>query len=190
MNTKTETAPRKRIHPQMFALYIAMASISMMFAGLTSAYIVRKSQPNWRIYELPHVFWISTFVIVLSSITIALGLRAFKARKIPRYRMLVGITLILGISFGALQYLGFYELYHLPQPVIVAGNPSESFLFVIWGLHLLHIAGGVVALLIVFIRSFRKNIKEYNTTGLAIVANYWHFVDVLWIYLFIFFLMN
>lgn len=186
----TETAQKKRIHPQMFALYIAMASIAMMFAGLTSAYIVRKSQPNWRIYELPGIFWVSTAAIILSSVTIALSLRALKARQISRYRLLVFATLILGIGFGVLQYLGFYELYHLPQPVKVAGNPSESFLFVIWGLHLLHIAGGILALIVVFIRSFRKNIKEYNTTGLAIVANYWHFVDVLWIYLFIFFMMN
>ncbi len=186
----TETVQRKRIHPQMFALYIGMASIAMMFAGLTSAYIVRKSQANWRIYELPSVFWVSTVAIILSSVTIALSLRALKARKIAQYRMLVGVTLILGIGFGLLQYLGFYQLYHLPQPVQVSGNPSESFLFVIWGLHLLHIAGGIVALIIVFLRSFRRNIKEYNTTGLAIVANYWHFVDVLWIYLFIFFMMN
>lgn len=184
------TVPRKRIHPQMFALYIGMASIAMMFAGLTSAYIVRKSQPNWRLYELPGVFWVSTVTIVLSSVTIALALKAFKARRMLQYRLLAGLTLLLGLAFGLLQYLGFYELYHLPQPVQVSGNPSESFLFIIWGLHLLHIAGGVVALLIVFLRSFRRNVKEYNTTGLAIVANYWHFVDVLWIYLFIFFMMN
>jgi cytochrome c oxidase subunit III len=184
------TVQKKRIHPQMFALYIAMASIAMMFAGLTSAYIVRRAQPNWRSYELPSVFWVSTVVIVLSSVTIALGLKAFKARRILQYRVLIGLTLLLGIAFGLFQYFGFYELYHMPQPVKVSGNPSESFLFIIWGLHLAHIAGGLVALLVVFLRSFRKNIRQYNTTGLAIVANYWHFVDVLWIYLFVFFLMN
>jgi cytochrome c oxidase subunit III len=184
------TTPRKRIHPQMFAMYIAMASIAMMFAGLTSAYIVRKAQPNWRVFELPTIFWVSTIVIISSSITIALALKAFKARKVIQSRWLMLLTLVLGITFGLLQYFGFYELYHLPQPVRVAGNPSESFLFIIWGLHLLHIAGGIVALLFVFIRSFRKNIKEYNSTGLAIVANYWHFVDVLWIYLFLFFMFG
>jgi cytochrome c oxidase subunit III len=185
-----KSLPRKKIHPQKFALYIAMASIAMMFAGLTSAYIVRKSQGNWRAYEMPQAFWYSTAVILLSSITIFLGLQAFRQRKMPRYRLLITITLILGILFGVLQYLGFYELYHLPQPVRVEGNPSESFLFIIAGLHLLHIAGGVVALLIVFFRAFRVRTKEYSSTGLEIVANYWHFVDLLWIYLFIFFLAN
>lgn len=184
------TVQRKKIHPQMFALYIAMASIAMMFAGLTSAYIVRKAQPNWRIFELPGVFWISTIVILASSLSIVLALRSFKARKIIQARWLMLLTLGLGITFGLLQYFGFYQLYHLPQPVRVEGNPSESFLFIIWGLHLLHIVGGIVALIIVLLRSFRKNIKEYNSTGLAIVANYWHFVDVLWIYLFLFFMFG
>ena len=76
------------------------------------------------------------------------------------------------------------------MPVTVSGNPAESFLFVIAGLHLLHILGGVIALIIVFFRAFRKNVKIYNSTGLEIVAGYWHFVDVLWIYLFVFFLAN
>jgi cytochrome c oxidase subunit 3 len=186
-----ETATtKKRIHPQMFALYIAMASIAMMFAGLTSAYIVRKSQPNWRMYEIPSVFFVSTFVIVASSVSIALALKAFKAQKIKQYRILILLTLLLGTTFGVLQYFGFSELYHLPNPVRVDGNPSESFLFIIWGLHLAHIAGGLIAMLIAFLRSFSKSIMAKHATGVAIVANYWHFVDVLWIYLFIFFMMN
>jgi cytochrome c oxidase subunit 3 len=184
------TVARKKIHPQMFALYVAMASIAMMFAGLTSAYIVRKAQPNWRVFELPSVFWVSTVIIVSSSITIALALKAHKKRKLNQARWLMLITLVLGITFGLLQYLGFYELYHLPQPVRVEGNPSESFLFIIWGLHLLHIAGGVVALVIVLLRSLRKNVKEYSSNGIAIVANYWHFIDFLWIYLFLFFMFG
>lgn len=174
----------------MFAMYIAMASIAMMFAGLTSAYIVRKSQPNWRIFELPSVFWISTIVIISSSISIAFALKVAKKGNLKTARYLMLLTLVLGNLFGYLQYSGFYELYHLPQPVKVEGNPSESFLFIIWGLHLLHIMGGLIALLFVWIRSFKKNIEVYNPTGLAIVANYWHFVDVLWIYLFLFFMFG
>lgn len=186
----TATTTRKKIHPQMFALYVAMASIAMMFAGLTSAYIVRKGQDNWRVFELPHIFWFSTVVIVASSVTVHLGLRALKARKIPLFRALTLLTLVLGICFGLLQYEGFLQLYRAPQPVRLDGNPSESFLFIIWGLHLLHIAGGIVALLVVWLRSLRRNVKEYAATGMAIAANYWHFVDVLWLYLFVFFLVN
>lgn len=185
-----EPKAKHKIHPQMFALYIGMASIAMMFAGLTSAYIVRKAQPNWRTYEIPTIFYMSTFVIVMSSLSIAFALKAFKAQKIKQYRGLLLLTLVLGSTFGVLQYSGFLELYHMPNPVRVDGNPSESFLFIIWGLHLAHIAGGLIAMLISFLRSFSKTIMARHTTGVAIVANYWHFVDVLWIYLFIFFMLN
>jgi cytochrome c oxidase subunit 3 len=182
------TTERRKIHPHKFALWVAMGSIAMMFAGLTSAYIVRQAQGNWVYYHLPNVFTISTVAILLSSVTMILGVRAFKQRKMPQYRVLVTATLVLGILFMALQWVGFKQLY--ASNVRVDGNPSESFLFIIAGLHLLHIAGGIIALLIVFFRAFRTHVKVYNTTGLEIVASYWHFVDVLWIYLFVFFLAN
>lgn len=198
---KANTVQRKKIHPHKFALYLGMGSILMMFAGLTSAYIVRQSQGNWRMFRMPMVFWISTAVIILSSVTIFLGVRAFKQRQMGKYRTLITTTLFLGLLFGFLQCLGFWQLYHVPQAtqlngeqlietIRVSGNPSESFLFIITGLHLAHILGGVVALLLVFIMAYRKRVKVYNATGLEIVAAYWHFVDVLWLYLFIFFLAN
>lgn len=200
---RPNSAERKKIHPHKFALWIALGSISMMFAGLTSGYIVRKAQDNWRYYQLPTVFWYSTIVILLSSVTIYLATRAFKERQIAKYRNLMLLSILMGIGFCALQYMGFYQLYHVAQPVHingqilnesipvkVNGNASESFLFVIAGLHLAHIAGGIVAMLITYLRSFRTRVKVYNSTGLEIVGGYWHFVDILWIYLFIFFLVN
>jgi len=198
-----QTAQQRKIHPHKFALWMGMGSIAMMFAGLTSAYIVRKGEPNWRHFNLPIIFWISTAVILLSSITIFMGIKAFKNREMPKFRVLITITLILGILFGVLQFVGFYQLYHQMQvvriddqvlntlaTVRVDGNPSGSFLFIIAGLHLLHILGGIIALLIVFFRAFRTRVKVYNATGLEVVASYWHFVDILWIYLFVFFLAN
>lgn len=195
------TVSTKRVHPHKFALWLAMGSIAMMFAGLTSAYIVRQSQGNWRMFHLPIVFWISTAVILISSVTVHLGVRAFKQRQMLRYRALITTTLALGLLFGILQSIGFWQLYHVPQETIlegqklvetirVSGNPSESFLFIITGLHLAHILGGIIALLLVFLMAYRRRVKVYNATGLEIVAAYWHFVDVLWLYLFIFFLAN
>lgn len=197
------TQQRKKIHPHKLALWLGMGSISMMFAGFTSAYMVRESQGNWRLFDLPKVFWVSTAIILISSITIHLGVKAFKNRQMPLFRTLITLTLILGTAFCILQYIGFYQLYHTKQliringqvqnnaaPVMVNGNPSESFLFVIAGLHLVHILGGIVALLIVFFRAFRTRVKVYQATGLEIVSSYWHFVDLLWIYLFVFFLVN
>lgn len=183
-----EPRGRKKMHPHKFALYIAMGSIIMMFAGLTSAYIVRQAQGSWVYFRLPVVFWVSTAVILVSSLTMHMGVRAFKNRAMPRYKVLITVTMILGVLFAVLQWVGFQQLY--AHNIRVDGNPSESFLFIIAGLHLLHILGGIFALLIVFFRAFRKRVKVYNATPLEIVASYWHFVDILWIYLFVFFLVN
>jgi cytochrome c oxidase subunit 3 len=193
---------RRKIHPHKFALWLALGSIVMMFAGLTSAYIVRMAQGNWRMFHMPVTFYVSTGVIMLSSVTMAMGLRAFRSRNIRRYRTMILSTILLGLLFGALQAFSFYQLYHVPQALQLAdgttimqtvrvnGNPSESFLFIIAGLHLTHILGGILALLFVFFRAYRLHVKEYKATGLEIVATYWHFVDLLWIYLFLFFLAN
>ncbi len=200
---KPNTTERRKVHPHKFALWLAMGSIAMMFAGLTSAYIVRLNQGNWRIFRMPAVFWVSTAVILASSVTMHLGLRAFKARRMRQHRSLITATLLLGLLFAALQYIGFWQLYHTPQAMVleggrtvmqtvrVNGNPSESFLFIIFGLHGAHILGGIIALAFVFGREFfRRRVKTYGATGLEIVAGYWHFVDALWIYLFSFFLLN
>jgi cytochrome c oxidase subunit 3 len=194
---------QRKIHPQKFMMWVAIASMSMAFAGLTSGYMVREAQGNWRYFTMPGTFTISTIVIAISSITFFLGVKAFKAREIPKFRMLIGVTLILGITFCILQWMGFHQLYNQLQQVRingqllnetkavrVDGNPSESFLFIIAGLHLLHLLGGIIALLFVFFRTFRTRIKTYNATGLEIAATYWHFVDALWIYLFVFLLVN
>lgn len=194
---------RRKIHPQKFMLWVAIGSMSMAFAGLTSAYVVRQAEGNWRYFNLPLVFWFSTVAILISSGTMMMGVKAFKNRQMAKFRALISVTLLLGIIFGVLQYAGFYQLYHQVQQIRINGqvlneastvrldgNPSESFLFTIAGLHLAHLLGGIIALLIVFFRAFRSRVKTYSATGLEIVSCYWHFVDVLWLYLFIFFLAN
>ena len=178
---------RKRIHPHKFTLWVAMGSIIMMFAGLTSAYLVRRAQANWLSFQLPPVFWISTLVILVSSLTIHLSLKSFKARAMSRYRLLITITAALGVVFAVLQYSGFNYLYsHGVQVFGEGSNPAASFLGVIIGLHALHVIGGVIALLVIFFNAYRIKIKSYNATPIEIVSTYWHFVDILWIYLFIF----
>ena len=178
---------RKKIHPQKFAMWIAIGSIIMMFGGLTSGYIVRKSQGNWVQFDLPVEFYISTIAILLSSLTMVLSIRSFKQRQMPLHKAMITITLLLGIAFAVLQYLGFKDLYlHTKWN----NNVSFQYLIVIVLVHALHIVGGVVALLITFLRTFSRKMKIYSSTGLEIVSTYWHFVDILWIYLFIFFLMN
>jgi cytochrome c oxidase subunit 3 len=178
----------KRIHPHKFTLWVAMGSIVMMFAGLTSAYIVKKNQANWLEFSLPGVFWYSTIVIIASSITIHLALKSFKAREMSRYRLLITITAALGVLFMVLQTLGFFSLearnIHLTGP---NSNAASSFLLVITSLHMLHVLGGVIAILVIFLRAFNTKFKSYSSVPIEVISTYWHFVDILWIYLFIFF---
>ncbi len=178
---------RKKIHPHKFILWVAMGSIVMMFAGLTSAYIVRQAGANWLQFDFPPIFWASTAVILFSSLTMHLALKSFKAREMKRYRILITVTAIAGVLFAVMQFDGFNYLYHNGVKILGEGsNPSASFLGIIVGLHALHVLGGVIALMIVFFRAYSRRIKSYDATPVELAAIYWHFVDILWLYLFIF----
>src|SRR5215469_8770408 len=98
---------RRKIHPHKFTLWVAIGSIIMMFAGLTSAYIVKRDQPGWTNFAFPRIFWGSSVVILLSSITMQLSIRAFKEREMKRYRNLITTTALLGAVFIVLQLIGF-----------------------------------------------------------------------------------
>ncbi|MEJ7684644.1 MAG: hypothetical protein WKG06_43700 [Segetibacter sp.] len=119
---------RKRIHPHKFSLWVGMASILMMFAGFTSAYLVKRNDSNWLQFSLPPVFWLSTAVILLSSLTIYLAAQSFKSRNMARYRILITITAALGVLFVILQAMGFRYLQEHGVKLIGSGsNPSGSF---------------------------------------------------------------
>jgi cytochrome c oxidase subunit III len=188
MMTTVSSNQRSRIHPHKFTLWVAMGSIIMMFAGLTSAYIVRSNQANWLHFSLPGIFWYSTLVILLSSVMMHLSLKAFKAREMKRYRLLITITAFLGVLFAALQFAGFIYLNnHGVQLLGQGSNPAASFIAIITGLHVLHVLGGVIALLVIFFRAYSAKSKIYSAVPVEVASTYWHFVDLLWLYLFIFF---
>jgi cytochrome c oxidase subunit III len=178
---------RKRIHPHKFTLWVGVASIVMMFAGLTSAYIVKRNQANWVTFDLPVMFWYSTMIIIISSLTLFVSRQAFKQREMARYRGLVVTTLVLGIVFVIMQGIGFNQLW--VKGITLTKNVSFSFLYVIVGLHALHVIGGVVALVILFAKAFSSKVRNYDIVPLEVISTYWHFVDALWIYLLIFLLM-
>ncbi|RYE01483.1 MAG: DUF3290 family protein [Sphingobacteriales bacterium] len=157
----------------------------MMFAGLTSAYIVKSNQANWEEVQLPKAFWASTAAILLSSVTMQLAVRAFRQRQFSRYRSLLVVTLVLGIAFVALQWAGFQWLWN--HGVQFRGAGAGQFLYAIAGLHAVHVIGGVIALIVVFCKAFFGRSKSYNVVPVEVMATYWHFVDVLWLYLLIFF---
>jgi cytochrome c oxidase subunit III len=178
---------RKRIHPHKFTLWVAIASILMMFAGLTSAYIVKRNQANWFSFELPKVLWYSTAVIIASSITVWMAERRFKQREMQAYRRLLTVTFLLGLLFIALQVMGFTSLWQ--TGLTLQKNVSVSFLYVIVGLHAAHVLGGVVALLVMFLKAYSSKMRSYDTVPVEVMSTYWHFVDILWVYLLVFLLM-
>jgi len=178
---------RQKIHPHKFSLLVGIASILMMFAGLTSAYIVKSSQGGWEEVITPSAFWYSTAVILLSSLTMQLSLRSFKQREMKQYRILLGITFILGVLFIVLQFAGFSWMWE--KGVRFRGAGAGQFLYVIAGLHALHVIGGIIALLFMFVKAFIGRSKIYNAVPVEVLATYWHFVDALWLYLLIFFIV-
>lgn len=181
------TQQRKKTHPHKFLMWVAIGSIIMMFAGLTSAYIVKSNMAGWTEVVLPKIFWSSTIVILFSSLTMQMALRAFKQREMNQYRLLIAVTLVLGLTFIFLQWVGFQQLWQ--QKVTLQGSGAGQFLYVIFGLHALHVLGGAIALLVMFLKAFFGRVKLYSAVPVEVAATYWHFVDILWIYLFVFFLV-
>ena len=178
---------RQRIHPHKFTLWVAIGSIIMMFAGLTSAFIVKSNQAGWQQIQLPEIFWYSTAAILLSSLTMMIAVSAFRQREMNRYRLLLAIILLLGIAFIVMQGIGFQQLWN--SGVQFKGSSGAGqFLYVIAGLHVLHVFGGVIALMVVFIKSLFGRVKMYGNTPVQLMSTYWHFVDLLWVYLFVFFM--
>lgn len=182
----TVSTQRKKIHPHKFTLWVGLGSVIMMFAGLTSAYIVKGSQPEWMTIEMPRLFYYSTIAILVSSVTIQMSLKAFKERKMKQYRRLISVTAILGVLFISLQLAAFQQLWSSGTDLRGAG--AGQFLYIIFGLHVLHVLGGVIALLVIFIKAYSSKVRNYNPVTIELATTYWHFVDLLWIYLFVFFM--
>jgi cytochrome c oxidase subunit 3 len=178
---------KQKIHPHKFALWLALASIVMMFAGFTSAFIIKRSLANWVTFDLPGIFWYSTAVIIASSLTIMVSRNYFRQRQMQQYRLWLMLTLILGVAFVTLQYIGFTQLWR--SGVTLTRSVSFSFLYILVGMHALHVIGGIVALAVRFIRAYSVKIKNYNLVPVDLMNIYWHFVDLLWLYLLVFLTM-
>ncbi len=181
---------RNKIHPHKFALWAACASIVMMFTALTSAYIVRQAAGNWLEFELPGMFLYSTIAIFVSSLTLHASYNSFKKGNTQAYRVLMAITMVLGLVFLGLQYEGWLAMNEMG--IDLQGNPSGSFIFVISGLHAAHVLGGIGVLLVAVIHALglKHQVTKKRIVRFELTLTYWHFVDVLWIYLFIFFMLQ
>jgi cytochrome c oxidase subunit 3 len=180
-------APRS-VNPKIFTMWLFIVSIIMLFAAFTSAYLVRKAEGNWVEFKLPDLFYYSTGVLIASSISMHAALIAAKKDQFNALRLSISITFVLGLLFLVMQYYGWAQLVEMN--VYFVGNPSGSFVYVFSGLHGIHLISGLIVLLVALVAAFRLKINAKALTQIKICSTYWHFLDALWVYLFLFLLIN
>jgi cytochrome c oxidase subunit 3 len=169
-------------------LLFAMVSMTMMFAGLTSAYVVSQSRADWlKNFQLPSGFYFSTIAIIGCSITFHLAKKAIQKDNQKETTMFLLSTLALGILFVVMQFVGFGQI--VANGYYFTGSASSittTFLYIVVIVHLLHLAGGMISLLIIIYNHFKQKYNSTQTLGIELGAMYWHFLDFLWVYLFLF----
>jgi len=169
-------------------LWVAMISMFMMFAGLTSAYIVSKSRPDWlKEFELPFAFTLSTIVIILSSFTFHFAASSIRKNDRTKTSMFLWITFVLGLLFVVLQFIGFGQVidngFYFTGP---ESNVTTSFLYIVVILHIAHLLAGLISLSIVIYNHYKQKYNSSQPLGIELSAMFWHFLDFLWLYLFLF----
>ena len=178
------------VDAKKFALWAGLASIVMFFIGITSAFIVKKvaaqAAGTWKEFAIPTWFYYSTAVIIISSLILWMASRAFKVGDKRKFSLLMLMTSILGTLFLVMQYMGWARLVEIG--IYLGGaqsTASGSFFYIISGAHAAHILGGLFFLYYTTIKSFLKPLSSFKDTTIDMIGTYWHFVDILWIYLFI-----
>jgi cytochrome c oxidase subunit 3 len=169
-------------------LLFAMLSMFMMFAGLTSAYLVSASRKDWiHTMIVPPAFTISTILIILSSITIHLAKKSIQKDNRKNTTLFLFATLALGIAFVFFQFKGFSQVVAMGYYFTGSGSSvTSSFLYVLTLLHLAHLFAGMISLLIIIYNHFKQKYNSTQSTGIELGAMFWHFLDILWVYLFLF----
>ncbi len=192
MNMKRQMIPKPQereeyaVHPHKFMMWVAIVAMVMLFAGLTSAFIVKKIDGKaWLEFQLPSMFMISTITVVLSSVTMWWSQRSAKRDEILNVKVGLILTLLLALSFVCFQAWAAKQL--VGNNIYFTGfSVSATFVYVLAGLHLLHIVGGIVFLGIVLGKTFQYKVHKKNMLSISLCSTYWHFVGVLWVYLYFF----
>jgi len=187
MNLNAQDDRKKHIRAKKMMLLFSMLSIAMTFAGLTSAYIVSKSRPDWITdFQLPSAFMLSTVMIVLSSLSILMAKKNVNKNNIKVTSIWLGVTFLLSVVFVVSQFSGFDQLiskgYFFTGP---ESTVTTSFLYVLAVLHLVHLFAGMIVLLVVIYNN-QKNKYNINKLGFELAVTFWHFLGFLWLYLFVF----
>ncbi len=184
-----DLAPSK-LQALKFGLWIGMASIVMLFGAITSAYLVRKPVGNWYEFKIPVQYFYSTILIVISSVFLERSFKSFKGSKPNACKNNLLLSFSLGIGFLISQVIAFKQM--VVSGLTIDLNVSVSFLYVIAGLHALHVIGGIIALIITLLILYSSSweVTEYKILKFDLLRQYWHFIGVLWIYLLIFLILQ
>ena len=177
---------KRRLNTQLFAMWVGMASIVMLFGAFTSAYIVKQGAGNWLQFPMPMEFFFSTATIICSSVTLHLAYNAFKQRNYSRYQILILATTALALVFVVLQYLGWIDMN--AKGVDLKANVGGSFFYLITGAHVAHVLGGITALMVscLYAYTLKGIYNEVRRNKIEMLLHFWHFLGALWVYLFIF----
>ncbi|MGB1448664.1 MAG: cytochrome c oxidase subunit 3 [Flavobacteriaceae bacterium] len=182
------SAKERNSRTKKMMLWFGMISMAMTFAGLTSAYVVSSSRADWlEGFSLPTVFTYSTLLILLSSGTFYMAKRSLRNNKLAQFKTTLWVTLGLTLAFIYFQFQGFSEI--VASGYYFTGAESSittSFLYVLVLLHLAHVAAGLIVLLVVLTNAYRKQYNPEQTLGVELAELFWHFLDFLWLYLFLF----
>ena len=188
MDLTEGTIEEKNIRAKKMLLWFGIGSLIMSFAGLTSAVVVSSKRPDWlKEFQLPEAFIISTVIIILSSLTMVLAKRALKSNNKQATTTWLILTLLLGIGFIISQFIGFGQIidlgYNFTGPT---SNITMSFVYVIAVAHIAHVFAGLISLLVVIYNHFKQRYNATQMLGFELSATFWHFVDGLWLFLFLF----
>ncbi|HMB64975.1 MAG TPA: cytochrome c oxidase subunit 3 [Eudoraea sp.] len=189
MDLTQGTEQEKRARAKKMMLWFGIISLLMGFAGWTSAYIVSSSREDWlRDFTLPSAFFVSTSVIVLSSISYQLARKSIGKDKNKAAALWLLITLVLGLTFIVLQFRGFSQMigegYYFTGPT---SSITMSYIFLIAVVHILHVVAGLISLLVVLYNHLHNKYSADNMLGVELGVTFWHFLDLLWVYLMLFF---
>ncbi len=188
MDLTQGTLEEKTGRAKKMMLWFGIISLIMSFAGWTSAFVVSSSRPDWlKDFRLPNAFIVSTLIIIVSSIAFVLAKKALKAGHRKQTAIWLLITLVLGVAFVIGQFVGFGQIidagYNFTGPT---SNVTMSYIYLIALVHILHVIVGLVCLLVVIYNHFKQKYTASNMLGLELAATFWHFIDILWVYLFLF----
>lgn len=183
-----QAQPTLSMNPKKFSMWLFLLSVVMIFASLTSGYLVRKSEGNWLDFELPPIFWATTAILLISSVTHHLAFINAKKDNLEQTKGWMIITALLGIAFLVTQFYSWIYLVNI-NVYFSGSNVAGSFLYVLTGLHALHVVSAVIFVLWITVNTFRFKVHSKNILGIELCTIYWHFLDALWIYLFVFLLL-